>query len=65
MFSFPQEHENDNTLNNFDPTRSRDNPEKLFVFIGFFVPRFFAAERLHCSPKGFVALLRDPKKCLI
>ena len=29
------------THNNFAPTHSRDNPEKLLMFIGFFVPSFF------------------------
>ena len=41
---FPQEKEKH--INNLTPIHFRDNPAKLFMFIGFFAPRILATSAL-------------------
>ena len=44
VYAFPSFPKKRQHINKFDPACSRDNPEKLFMFIGFFLPELLSLD---------------------
>ena len=65
---FPFSQEKGKHINNLTPTHFRDNPAKLFMFIGFFLPRYkksVSVHPVHGNPRtGLLRTFSKPHRVL-